>query len=140
MKYLEEVKVGDSVFGLVQGKMTVTFVLPKDRRMDGFCCIEATNEDNKKFNYTEDGWPGWALGNCNCQTLFYEKDIDLSEIDISPSCEVLSEKKIGKLIQKGNLEVRCPSGIWREVDEVPSELLQKIIKKGSLHLFRKMKD
>ena len=89
-------------------------------------------------HYTEDGIPNWCpLAGCS-QTAFYVEHIDLSKEDFSPITKILSYDKILKLIDKDQLEMRCPSGLWRDVAECPSILVQKNIKKSKLHLFKKL--
>ena len=94
----------------------------------------------KKFHYTIDGLPGWALGHCNCQTLFYESDVDL-DTKTSSACSIpLSKRKIEKLLHTDELEIKCPSGIWRNTSEVPEKLITKALTKGRFNLFRPIKD
>jgi hypothetical protein len=58
-------------------------------------------------------------------------------VDFSPADKVLSNKKIIKLREKGELEVRLPSGIWSSIKKCPDEYIEDICSKEQYHLFRK---
>lgn len=137
MSYFNKVKVNDEVFSLVYGRGVVTMALPKKHRVDGFYIFSASYNNNKVVHYTDDGFPDWCSTDGCVQTVFYLYDVDVSEMDIEPICTVLSQKKIAKYQEKGILEIRCPSGIWRNVDEVPEKIVKKALKKDSYHIFRK---
>ena len=85
--------------------------------------------------FTIDGVPGW--GHFNKQTCFYKRDIDLSKLDFTPNEKILSDKKIIKLREKGLLEVRVPSGAWKNVKKCPDEYIEKICEEEKYYLFRK---
>lgn len=139
MHYFSKVKLGDEVFSLIYGKGVVTLALPKKQRLDGFYIFAAEYKKEKKVHYTIDGVPDWSSSDGQ-QTVFYIKDIDLSEIDIQASGKLLTQKQILKYSEKGILEVRCPSGIWRNVNESPNSIMKKALKKSKHFLFRKQKD
>ena len=138
MGYFDNAEVGEKVFGLVQGNLTIVDVVPKDKRIEGFAAITCENKEGKQFHYTINGLPGWALGYCNCQTLYYPKDLDMTELDTTATCRVLSEKKIRKLLAKDELQIRCPSGVWMNTDVVPEGLIERALKKDNYHLFREI--
>ena len=141
MRYFSKVKVGQEVFSLVFGKGTVVFTLPKEHRLDGFYVFAAEYEKKKqKVHYTVDGYPNWASSDGCCQTVFYKNDIDFSDMDIQPLNKILSEKQILKYREKDVLEMQCPSGIWRNINECPEKLVNKAFKKAKDYLFRKQKD
>ena len=52
---------------------------------------------------------------------------------------VPSEKQILKWKNNSELEIQCPSGIWRNVEESPDILIKKALKKAKYYLFRKQK-
>lgn len=58
---------------------------------------------------------------------------------MKPVKKILSKKKIYKLKDKGMLEVQCPSGIWRNADEVPQKLFNDAMKNSQLNIFREEK-
>ncbi|WP_373001704.1 hypothetical protein [Sulfurimonas sp.] len=140
MRYFSKVKLKQEVFSLIYGKGRVVFALPKEHRLDGFYVFAVEYNNNQKVHYTIDGVPNWTHLDGGCQTVFYLQDIDLSDIDIQPPHKVPSEKQILKYKEKGTLEIQCPSGIWRNVDECPEELMKKAFKKSRYYLFRKQKD
>ncbi|MCW8954326.1 MAG: hypothetical protein OQK48_05220 [Sulfurimonas sp.] len=139
MHYFNKVKLGQEVFSLIYGKGVVVFALPKEHRLDGFFVFAAEYKNNQRVHYTIDGMPNWSSQDGCCQTVFYEKDINLGDIDIQPAHKVLSEKQILKYKDKDVLELRCPSGIWRNVNECPQYLVDKALKKSKYYLFRKEK-
>lgn len=132
--YFSKVKKGDKVFGLVFGPGEVSRVW----EADSYYTFEVEFSNGYKVPYTNDGTPGWSL-NVDSQTLFYKNDIDLMDMDFSPAEKVLSVKKIIKLRDKHNLEVRCPSGLWQKVNECPYKFVEEYLEKGKLFLFRKAK-
>jgi len=139
MHYFNKVKVDDEVFSLVYGKGIVVMSLPKKNRIDGFYIFAVEYKNKKKVHYTVDGFPNWCSSDGCSQTVFYMKDVDLTDVDIQPSDKILSQKKILKFKDKGVLEVRCPSGIWRNVDEAPEKIFKKAFKQEQFFLFRKEK-
>lgn len=139
MHYFSKVKVDQEVFSLIYGKGTVSMVLPKKQRIDGFYVFAVEYPRKKIVHYTLDGFPNWCSTEGCCQTVFYMKDIDVSDMDIQPADKMLSKKQVLKYLDKGILEIRCPSGIWRNVDEAPEKLMKKALKKDQFFLFRKEK-
>lgn len=137
--YFNKIKLDEKVFSLVFGKGNVIFVLPKKHRIDGFYVFAVEYKDKHRVHYTVEGFPNWCSSEGCCQTVFYMKDIDLTDMNIQPIDEILSKKQILKYKEKGRLEIRCPSGIWRNVDETPDRLVKKALKKDIYHLFRKEK-
>lgn len=137
--YFNKVKVDEKVFSLVYGKGNVTYVLPKKHRVDGFYVFAVEYKNQHKVHYTVDGFPDWCSSEGCYQTVFYMQDVDLADMNIQPADELLSKKQISKYKEKGKLEIRCPSGIWRNVDKTPDILIKKALKKDSYHLFRKEK-
>ncbi|HEY9203795.1 MAG TPA: hypothetical protein VIM82_05630 [Sulfurimonas sp.] len=140
MHYFSDVKVNEEVYSLVYGKGKVIFTLPKKQRLDGFYAfaVEYPNK-NKKVYYTVDGYPDWSSSDGCCQTVFYIQDVDLNDIDIQPPLKILSEKQILKSKNDGDLEMKCPSGIWRNINECPQKLVKKALLKSKYYLFRKKK-
>ena len=140
MHYFSNVKLKQEVFSLIYGNGTVIFTLPKKHRLEGFFVFAVEYEKKHKVYYTIDGFPNWSSADGSCQTVFYKKDIDFSDIDIQPANKILSEKQILKYKEKDILEIQCPSGIWRNVNESPESLMKKALKKSRYYLFRKQKD
>ena len=140
MHYFSKVKMGQEVFSLIYGKGTVIFVLPKEHRLDGFYVFAAEYAKNNKVYYTIDGLPNWSNNDTACQTVFYPEDINFKDMNIQAPNKIPSEKQILKYQEKGILEIQCPSGIWRNVDEVPKTLMKKAFKKSKFYLFRKQQD
>ncbi len=130
--YFKKVKEGDKVYGLVFGKGKVSKVFDS-----GYYKFMVEFKNGYEIPYTEDGVPGW--GNFNEQTVFYRNDIDLSPFDFSAVEKVLSPKKIIKLREKGELEVRLPSGVWSNCTKCAKEYIEDMLEKGNYHLFRKAK-
>lgn len=139
MHYFSKVKVDEEVFSLVYGKGVVVFALPKKDRIEGFYVFAVEYKDKHKVHYTVDGVPNWCSTEGDCQTVFYMDDVDLTDMNIQPADKLLSKKRILKYKEKGILELRCPSGIWRNVDEAPAKLMKKALKKDKYYLFRKEK-
>lgn len=136
MNYFQNAKVGDKVFGLVQGHMKISNILPLKYRVDGFAAITCQNNEGEEFYYTMNGLPAWALNICNCRTLYYTHDISFEELDTRQNKKILSEKKVLKGIELGNIQFRVPSGIWIDVDSIPWGMVEKAISKSHWHLFR----
>ena len=61
----------------------------------------------------------------------------MNDMDMVPSEKILSERKIKKLLGRGEIELRCPSGLWRHADEVPDKLIVAALKKKQWYNFRK---
>ena len=140
MHYFNKVKINDEVFSLIYGKGKVVMALPKKQRVDGFYVFEVTYKKKISVHYTLEGYPNWCTLKGGCQTVFYLEDIDITDMDIQPSNKLLSKKQILKFKDKGTLEVRCPSGIWRNVDTIPLKIFKKAFTKEQLYLFRKELD
>lgn len=130
MAYFSKAKKGDKVYGLIFGKGKIVNVFP-----DSFYSIMVEFNNGYEVPYTDEGIPGW--GNFKKQTMFYRDDVDLSKEDFSPVKKVLSVKKIIKCREKSRLEVRMPSGIWKNVNKADPEYVEKLLKKEQYHLFRK---
>ena len=139
MHYFDNVKLKKEVFSLVYGNGVIIFALPKEHRLEGFFVFAAEYEKKHKVYYTIDGFPNWSSSDGSCQTVFYKKDVDFSDMDIQPPNKILSEKQILKYKEKDILEIQCPSGIWRHINETPQNLMKKALKKSKYHLFRKQK-
>ena len=58
-------------------------------------------------------------------------------MDTQDVSKILSQKQILKYRDRSELEIQCPSGLWRNVDEVPESLMKKACNKSQFHLFRK---
>ena len=130
MAYFSDVKVGQEVYGLVFGKGKVKDVLP-----DSHYTLIVEFDNSCEVPYTEDGVPSW--GNFEKQTLFFRDDVDLSSEDFSPVEKILSPKKIIKFRNKGKLEVRVPSGIWKSVEKADEDYVEKLLEDEKYHMFRK---
>ncbi len=136
MDYFQDAKVGDKVFGLVQGHMEISNILPLKYRVDGFAAITCQNSEGEEYYYTMNGLPAWALNVCNCRTLYYTNDISFKDLDIRQNKRVLSEKKVLKGLELGDIQFRVPSGVWMDVDSVPWNMVEKAIGKSQWYLFR----
>ena len=130
MSYFKKVKVGDKLYGIVFGAGKVTQVFEHSHYK-----MMVTFKNGYEVPYTEEGVPGW--GNFTEQTIFYKKEIDLTEIDFLPVTKVLSMKKITKLQQKEKLEMRLPSGAWSNILNCPKDYIDSMLEKENYHLFRK---
>jgi len=132
--YFKNVKEGDEVFGLIFGYGIVTSVWE-----DSFYTFEVTFKDTGDVvAYTDEGIPAWNQL-LQDQTVFYKTDIDITDVDFSPIDKVLSYKKIIKLRNNNQLEIRCPSGIWQDASKCPYWVIEQYIEEKNLHLFRKKK-
>ncbi|MDD2905299.1 MAG: hypothetical protein WBK95_09855 [Sulfurimonas sp.] len=130
MSYFKKVKVGDKLYGIVFGAGKVTQVFEESHYK-----MMVTFKNGYEVPYTEEGIPGW--GNFKKQTIFYKKDVDLTDIDFLPVTKVLSMKKIIKLREKKKLEMRLPSGAWTKLSKCPPEYIESMLEKENYHLFRK---
>lgn len=136
--YFSKVKLDDEVFSLIFGRGKVTFALPKEQRVDGFYTFRVQYEKCQVM-YTDEGLPDWGAGE-KVQTVFYIKDINLKDHQVEADCEQpISKKQIHKYMENNTLEMRCPSGIWRNIQNCPSKVVQKAFKSLSFHMFRKAK-
>ena len=130
MSYFKNVEVNDKVFGLVFGKGKVTSVWE-----DSFYSFEVTYDNAQRVPYTIDGVPAWI--NTDHQTVFYKKDIDLMDLDITSATKKMSPKKIIKLRDKKKLDIKCPSGIWQKLGDCPSYVMENYLENELFHMFRK---
>jgi len=135
--YFDNVNLDDEVYGFVFGPGKVVYVIDDKFDMDGFYAFEVEYENQERVFYTRDGVPNWCNTDGCLQTVYYRSDIDLLAVDFSPSEGSLAPKKIMKLWVKGNLEMKCPSGIWRNVSQCPENVFLGAITKEQYHLFRK---
>ena len=134
MVYFKKVSEGDKVFGLVYGKGVVKSVWA-----DSYYSFEVEYKDGSVVPYTPEGFPAWNTGKFDFQTVFYASEIDLMDYDFAPTEDILSVKKIIKLRDKKKLEIKCPSGLWQEIDKCPSNVAEEYLIDNKLHLFRKTK-
>ena len=130
MGYFKKAKKGDKVYGLVFGKGEISAVYP-----DSHYSIMVEFDNGYQVPYTEEGVPSW--GHFKKQTLFYRTDVDLSDADFSPVEKILSPKKIIKLREKNQLQVRLPSGLWTNVKKADSSYVEQLLEHEKYHLFRK---
>jgi len=132
MAYFDNAKVGDKVYGLVFGKGKIVEVFE-----DSFYSIMVEFKNGYEVPYTADGVPGW--GNFKKQTMFYRDDIDLSKEDFSPVLETLEPEDIIKLRAANKLEVRLPSGIWKNAKKAEPNYIERMLEDEQFHLFREKK-
>jgi len=130
MAYFSKAKPGDKVYGLVFGRGKIAEVFP-----DSFYALIVEFDNGYEVPYTEEGIPGW--GHFKKQTLFYRKDVDLSKADFSPIDKILDPKKIIKLREKNQLQVRLPSGVWKSVKKAEPDYVEGLLEREQYHLFRK---
>ena len=130
MGYFKKAKEGDKVYGLVFGKGKIIAVYP-----DSHYSIMVEFDNGYQVPYTEEGVPGW--GRFKKQTLFYRNDVDMSRADFSPVEKILSPKKIIKLREKNQLQVRLPSGLWTNVKKADPDYVEQLLESEKYHLFRK---
>jgi len=138
MRYFSNIKLKQKVFSLIYGKGIVIFVLPKEHMIEGFYTFAVEYKKKHTVYYTIDGYPNWQSDTC-CQTVFYRDDVNLVDIDTQDEDKTPTEQQILKWQSSSKLEIQCPSGIWRNIEEAPSNLVKKAIKKAKYHLFRKQK-
>ena len=77
MAYFDDVKVKAKVYGMVFGAGKVVEVFD-----DSYYKIMVSFKNGYEVPYTDEGVPGW--GNLKKQTLFYKKDIDLTDVGFGP--------------------------------------------------------
>ena len=130
MAYFENAQIGNDVYGLIFGVGKISNIFENSHYK-----IMVEFKNGYEVPYTEDGVPSW--GNFKSQTLFYKNDIDLTDVDFSPVSKVLSIKKIIKLRERGKLQVRFPSGIWKSVKKAELSNIEEILEAEKHHLFRK---
>lgn len=131
-EYFSKVKEGDEIYGLVFGPGKVVSVWE-----NSYYGFEVEFKEGSIVPYTLNGIPGWNT-KLDLQTIFYKKDINLSDYDVSANLNnVLTPKKIIKLRIHNLLEVRSKTGIWRNVNEFPTYLVEEYLENRYFHLFRK---
>lgn len=130
MAYFSQAKPGEKVYGLVFGRGKITQVFES-----GHYKLLVTFKNGYEVPYTEEGVPGW--GRFKSQTLYYRNDVDLGKADFSPISKILSPKKIIKHREKGNLEVRLPSGMWVNTKKADELYVEHLLEEEKYHLFRK---
>ncbi len=130
MAYFTKAKVGEKVYGLVFGKGKIVAVYPESHYT-----IMVEFDNGYEVPYTEDGVPSW--GSFKKQTLFYREDVNLSKADFSPVDKILSPKKIIRYREKGKLQVRLPSGLWKSVKRADPKYIEDLLENEQYHLFRK---
>lgn len=133
MKYFSKAKEGDRVFGLVYGPGKISSVWDSD----SYYNFEVTYDNNFSVPYTSDGVPGWGH-NLDFQTVYYKKDIDIFDLDMSVNEEELTPKKIIKLRDKKKLMIKCPSGIWQPLECCPIQIAEQYLEDKKFYLFKKM--
>ena len=126
-------KYGLRIFGVVFGPGTVTSVWENSH-----FAFEVTFDTGDIVAYLPDGIPSWNT-NLEQRTVYEAGEIDITTLEMSPLEKVLSPKKIIKLRLNGKLEVRCPSGVWRNIYECPRQVTEEYLGNGLYHLFRKGK-
>ena len=124
------------MYSLIYGEGTCINATPKDRRLDDFFMCSVKYE-TKIVHYTEAGIPDWDKGACQTQTVFYLEDMDFSPTSFVASKDTMTINQIKDLRDTHNLEMKCPSGIWRNVQHRPVKLVKKAIKNTRTYLFRK---
>lgn len=134
--YLENIAEGDKMYSLIYGEGICVNATPKDRRIDDFfmCSVKY---GTKIIHYTEAGVPDWDKDSCGTQTVFYKDDMNFQPKDFVASKNTLTINQIKKLKDSSSLEMKCPSGIWRNVQQCPMKLVKKAIKNMKTYLFRK---
>ncbi len=130
MAYFSQAKLGEKVYGLVFGRGKITQVFESSHYK-----LLVTFKNGYEVPYTEEGVPGW--GRFKSQTLYYRNDVDLGRADFSPISKILSPKKIIKNREKGNLEVRLPSGMWVSTKKADGFYVENLLEEEKYHLFRK---
>ena len=128
--YFDKVKEGQEIFGLIFGHGVVVNVLKNSHYT-----FEVEYDNGNKIHYTPDGIPSWH--NLDFQTVYYKTDIDLFQFDFDPIEDVLSAKKIIKLRNKKQLQVKCPSGLWQDINNCASHVTERYLENNLRHLFRK---
>jgi len=130
MAYFKKAKIDRKVYDLIFGKGRIVEVYP-----DSYYTFMVVFKNDYEIAYTEEGIPNW--GHFKEQTLFYKKDIDFESEDFSPAKKILSSKKVIKLRDKNKLEVRLPSGIWKNTKKVEEPYIDGLLEKELYYHFRK---
>lgn len=133
MQTIKNPKVNDKVFGLVYGKGIITSVYE-----DSHYLFEVTYDNGQTVPYHKGGIPGWS-GKLDFKTVFHEDEIKITEIDFSPTNKKLETQEIIKLREIGELEMRCPSGVWQPTEKIPTSEVEDALEANQLHLFRNQK-
>jgi hypothetical protein len=126
-----KIELGKKVFGVVFGKGIISSV-----NKDAYYTFEVEYEEGSTIPYTPEGIPAWN-NSLDFRTVFSYDEICLSEFDFSISTETLSPKDIIKLRNKNKLEVKCFSGIWKDVNDCPSSVVEDFLSHQKFFLFRK---
>jgi len=134
--FINKIKLNDEVFGLIFGKGIVSYM-----DINSYWPIEVTyntSEGTFTVPYSEEGIPAWGGGKFDKRTVYTPEEINLMDYDISVADETtLTQKKIIKLKYKNKLEIKCPSGIWKNAKNCPSWVMEEYLQNNHLHLFRK---
>lgn len=130
MAYFKKAKVDRKVYDIIFGKGKIVEVFDESHYR-----FMAEFKNDYQIAYTEEGIPNWGL--FKNQTIFYKKDIDLTKEDFSPVEKILSAKKIIKLKDKNRLQVRMPSGVWKNAKRADDAYIEQLCKNEHYHLFRK---
>jgi hypothetical protein len=130
MSYFKNAKKSEEVYGMIFGRGIIVDILP-----DSYYSIMVEFDNGYEIPYTIEGVPSW--GNFEEQTMFYRQDIDLSTQDFAPLHEILLPKEIASLRKQGKLDVRLPSGIWKNIAQVEENYAETLLEKKKYHLFRK---
>ncbi len=130
MEEFSEVREGDQVYGLVFGKGIVRTVF------NGFYKFEVEYENDQIVPYSVEGIPGWNPL-LDMQTVFYADCIDLMKFNIAPGDTNLKPKEIIKLRRKGLLSIKCPSGIWLDINMCPEYIREEYLENKKFYLFRR---
>ena len=133
MAYFSKAKKGEKVYGLIFGKGKIVDVFE-----DSYYSIMIEFNNGYEVPYTDEGIPSW--GNFNKQTMYYRDDVDLCNEDFSPVEKILAPKKIIKLRENKKLEIRLPSGIWKNIKKADLDYVEKLLSNEQYHLFRKIKN
>lgn len=131
MTYFANIFKGKKVFGLVYGLGTIINVTE-----DAYYAFEVEYENGQRVPYSIEGIPTWGK-HLDFQTVFYKEDVDLFKFDFSPYLgKLLSAVEIISLRNNNQLEVKTPSGIWRDITLCPNDLVEEYLENNNLHLFR----
>jgi len=130
MGYFSKAKKGEKVYGLIFGRGKIVNIFP-----DSYYTVMIEFDNGYEVPYTIDGIPSW--GNFKKQTMYYRDDIDLCNEDFSPVETILAPRKIIKLREKNKLEIRLPSGIWKNIKKADEDYIENLLSNEQYHLFRK---
>ena len=130
MGYFSKAKKGEKVYGLIFSRGKIVNIFP-----DSYYTVMIEFDNGYEVPYTIDGIPSW--GNFKKQTMYYRDDIDLCNEDFSPVETILAPRKIIKLREKNKLEIRLPSGIWKNIKKADEDYIENLLSNEQYHLFRK---